>query len=364
MDFGAFLLLQSPSERSHEEIFARGVEIAQTADALGFDSVWCAEHHFSTYGYLSRPLMMAVHLASKTERIRVGSAVVVLPLHHPLVVAEDIGTADLLSGGRLDVGLGRGYQPYEFQRLGCDLSESRERFDEAVDILLLAFEGKPFGYHGKYYDFDETSVFPIPLQKPRPPIWVVGQSEESIVATVKRGFNLVSGGFGVPIERLREFRKSFDRMVTDSATKANIRVSTQRPVYVTRDESELPEIVEQARWNMRVTLSLRQGLERVEGGRAIAVPFETEPSTDELLDRYFVMGTPQQCIAKLERLQDAMGIDHFNGSFWFGDLEQAKVLRSMTLFAEEVMPHFMEKPRTNTQAEGSAERKSRSAATS
>ena len=106
MDFGTFLLLQSPSAKSSEEIFTRGVEIAQTADKLGFESIWCAEHHFSTYGYLSRPLMMAMHLANRTERIRVGSAVIVLPLHHPLVVAEEIATADLLSGGRLDVGLG------------------------------------------------------------------------------------------------------------------------------------------------------------------------------------------------------------------------------------------------------------------
>jgi luciferase family oxidoreductase group 1 len=340
MDFGTFLLLQSPSAKSHAEIFARGVGIAQAADRLGFESIWCAEHHFSTYGYLSRPLMFATHLASQTEQIRVGSAVVVLPLHHPLIVAEEIATADLLSGGRLDVGLGRGYQTYEFERLGFTLGESRERFDEAVDILLLAFQGEPFSYDGKHYNFDETMVFPVPIQKPRPPIWVVGQSQESIVAIAKRGFNLVSGGFGVSLDRLREFRQSFDAMVTDPVIKSKIRVSTQRPVYVTHDESELPAMVEQARWNMRVTLSLRQGLERIEKGRAMAVPFENEPTDQELLDRYFVMGKPETCITRLKELQEAMGIDHFNANFWFGDLEQDKVLHSMKLFAEEVMPAF------------------------
>ena len=94
-DFGTFLLLQSPRACSHKEIFDRGVGIAQAADRLGFESGWCAEHHFSTYGYLSRPLMFATHLATQTEQIRVGSAVVVLPLHHPLIVAEEIATADL-----------------------------------------------------------------------------------------------------------------------------------------------------------------------------------------------------------------------------------------------------------------------------
>lgn len=340
MDFGIFLLLQSPSARSPEEIFARGTEIAQAADRLGFDSVWCAEHHFSTYGYLSRPLMFAVQLAAKTERIRVGSAVVVLPLHHPLVVAEEIATADLLSGGRLDLGLGRGYQTYEFERLGLSLTDSRERFEEGLDILLKAFTGKPFSHEGKHFRFGETSVFPVPVQRPHPPIWIVGQSQESIIATAKRGFNLVSGGFGVSVDRLREFRRGLDAMAIDPAIKSKVRISTQRPVYVTDDASELAEVVEQARWNMRVTLSLRQGLERVDKGRAIAIPFDNEPDTQALLDSYFVMGTPKQCIAKLHELRDAMGMTHFNANFWFGDLPQEKVLRSMRRFAEEVMPAF------------------------
>ena len=338
MDFGIFLLLQSPTAKSHQEIFSRGTDLAKTADKLGFESVWCAEHHFSTYGYLSRPLMFASHLATQTEKIRVGSAVVVLPLHHPLIVAEEIATADLLSNGRLDIGLGRGYQVYEFERLGMKLEESRERFEEAVDILLLAFKGEPFSFNGKHFKFGETSIFPTPVQKPRPPIWVVGQSEESIVATAKRGFNLVSGGFGVSLERLKEFRKSFDDLLVGAEQKENIRVSTQRAVYVTKDESELPEIIEQARWNMRVTLSLRQGLERVEKGHAQAIPFDNEPSDEELIDRYFVMGTPATCIEKLSEIRDVMGLDHFNANFWFGDLEHKQVLRSMELFAKEVMP--------------------------
>ena len=127
MEFGTFLLLQSPSAESPEVVFQRGVEITQAADELGFRNMWLAEHHFSTYGYLSRPLTFALHLADKTRRIRVGTAVIVLPLHHPLVVAEEIATVDLLTGGRLDIGLRRGYQNYEFERLGARLDESRAR---------------------------------------------------------------------------------------------------------------------------------------------------------------------------------------------------------------------------------------------
>ena len=132
MNFGAFLLMPSPSVRPHAEIYARGLDIAQAAEALGYDGVWLAEHHFSNYGYLSQPLIMATHLAAKTSRIRIGTAVVVLPLHNPLMVAEQAATIDLLSEGRFDLGLGRGYQQYEFQRLGLDLKDSRGRWEEAM----------------------------------------------------------------------------------------------------------------------------------------------------------------------------------------------------------------------------------------
>src|ERR1051325_8873488 len=144
MEFGTFLLMQSPSARPSQEIYSRALEIAQAAETLGFRNVWLAEHHFSTYGYLSRPVQLATFLAARTTRLRVGTAVIVVPLHHPLVIAEEIATLDLLAGGRVDIGLGRGYQPYEFERFGLDLDSRGARWDEAIDIILESFKGKPF----------------------------------------------------------------------------------------------------------------------------------------------------------------------------------------------------------------------------
>ncbi len=340
MEFGTFLLLQTPSADAPETIYRRGVELTQAAEDLGFHNMWLAEHHFSTYGLLSRPLMYAQHLAAKTRRIRVGTAVIVVPLHHPLVIAEEIATADLLSGGRLDVGLGRGYQRYEFERLGVDLGESRTRWEEAVDVVLLALAGKPFTYEGKYYRIPETTVFPHPVQRPHPPIWVTAQSPESVATTVRRGFNLLSGGYGVSLDRLREFRRTFDALVDEHPPDAPIRVAIQRPVYVAESDADARAAAEQARWNMRVTLSLRNNYERVVEGHAIPVPAPKEPSTDEFLDTFSVIGTPDTCIRQIRRLQDAMRIDHFNGAFWFGDLPQSSILQSMERFAREVMPAF------------------------
>jgi luciferase family oxidoreductase group 1 len=340
MNFGTFLLMQSPSARSSQEIFARGVEMAQAAESLGFRNVWLAEHHFSTYGYLARPAQLATYIAAKTTRIRVGTAVIVVPLHHPLVVAEEIATLDLLAQGRVDIGLGRGYQHYEFERFGLELESGRQRWEESVDIILKAMEGKPFTYDGKLFKIPETTIFPTPLQQPRPPIWITAQSPDSVENAVRRGFNVLTGGFGVPIERMGEFRKLFDRVVAEVKPKQPLSVGVQRAVYVTHSEADARAAAEEARWNMRVTLSLRNHYERVEQGRAIPVPGPKEPDIDDLLDRYLVIGTPDTVIRQIKRVQDVVGITHFNCSFWFGDLEHPRILKSMELFAKEVMPAF------------------------
>lgn len=340
MDFGTFLLMQSPSARSSQEIFARGVELAQAAETLGFRNVWLGEHHFSTYGYLSRPAQLATYIAAKTTRLRVGTAVIVVPLHHPLIVAEEIATLDVLSDGRLDVGFGRGYQHYEFERLGLELETGRKRWDESIDIIMLALAGRPFHYDGKLFQLPETSVFPQPLQRPHPPIWTVAQSPYALEQAVKRGFNVLTGGFGVSVEMLEQFGALFRKVIDEIKPARLPAVGVQRAVYVTTNEADAREAAEQARWNMRVTLSLRNHYEQVEGGKAVAVPAPDEPGIDELLEHYLVMGTPDTVIRQIRRLRDALGITQFNCSFWIGDMEQARVLRSMELFSREVMPAF------------------------
>ncbi len=338
MDIGTFLLLQSPSARPSQEIYARGIELAQAAETLGFCSVWLAEHHFSTYGYLSRPVQLATYIAAKTTRLRVGTAVIVIPLHHPLVVAEEIATLDVVSNGRLDIGLGRGYQQYEFERFGLELEAGRSRWDESIDIIFKALEGKPFSYEGKHFKLPETSIFPQPVQKPHPPVWIVAQSPYAVEAAVRRGFNVLTGGFGVPVKQLAEYGQLFGKVVSEVKPPQQPRISVQRPVYVTDSAADARDAVEHARWNMRVTLSLRHQKERVEKGVAIPVPGQNEPGVDELLEHMLIIGTPDTCIRQVKRLREAVGITHFNCNFWFGDLDQKRVLRSMELFAKEDMP--------------------------
>ena len=164
---------------------------------------------------------------------------------------EEIATLDLLAGGRVDIGLGRGYQHYEFERLGLELDSSRARWEESVDILLKAFSGEPFTYDGKIFKIPETVIFPQPFQKPHPPIWVTAQSPESIEATVRRGFNVLTGGFGVPIERMAEFRRLFDRLVSEVKPPRTPEVGVQRAVYVTDSVADARAAAEEARSRCR-----------------------------------------------------------------------------------------------------------------
>jgi len=340
LSFGTFLLMQSPAARPAHEVYARAIEQAQASEALGFRNIWLAEHHFSTYGYLARPVQLATFIAARTTTLRVGTAVIVVPLHHPLVIAEEIATLDILAGGRVDIGLGRGYQQYEFERLGLELDSARARWDESVDIILKALSGEPFSYDGQLFKIPETTVFPQPVQKPHPPMWVTAQSTESVAATVRRGFNLLTGGYGVPIERLAEFRQHFDQLIAEQKPHRIPDVAVQKAVYVTDNEADARDAAEEARWNMRVTLSLRNKYEQVERGHAIPVPAPNEPDTQDLLDRYLVIGTPGTVIRQIRRIEDQVGISHFNCSFWFGEMDQSRVLKSMQLFASEVMPAF------------------------
>ena len=338
-------MYQSPSARSSQEVYARGVEIAQATEELGFSTIWLAEHHFSTYCYLSRPLMMALHIADRTRHLRIGTAVIVVPLYHPLVVAEEIATADQLMGGRLDVGLGRGYERYVFDRLGIRLEESWARWEEAVDIILKALSGESFSYQGRFYSFPESYIFPEPLQKPYPPIWVVGQTQrpESIVTAVRQGFGILGGGSAVSVEQLEELGQLVKQTAEEVALPTGPNLAVQRWVYVTDDEDEARQVAEQyGRWGSRVARALAKGEAKIDHGRPVVEPKENEEDIDALLGRN-VIGTPETCIKQIEHLRDRVGIQHFMCNFWFGDLPQEKVLRSMELFARKVKPKFEEK---------------------
>ena len=183
MDFGVFNLLQHRDPRATpQQIVAEALEHVQLAEELGFGRVWFAEHHFSNYSLCPSPMIMCAQAAAMTKRVRVGSAVLILPLHTPARVIAEIALVDTLSGGRLDVGVGSGYQQYEFQRLGADIQKNKLVFNEMLDMIDRGLRRPTFSYRGAHFDQPQTAINVTPVQQPRPPIWVVGQSKESIIS--------------------------------------------------------------------------------------------------------------------------------------------------------------------------------------
>ncbi|MEX2631554.1 MAG: LLM class flavin-dependent oxidoreductase [Tistlia sp.] len=338
MDIGIFLLMQSPEGAASREVYARAVRSARLAESLGFSHLWVAEHHFINYSYSSQPFVLLAHIAALTERIRLGTAIVPLPLHNPLLVAEQAAAVDLLSGGRLELGIGKGYQRFQYERLGVEKSDDHAAYEEAIDLLRRALGGRPFSFEGRRFAVPETLIYPQPLQDPVP-VWAAVNSTvaPAVEATVARGINLFSGTLE-PISKLVDMRRRYADAF--AAAPGAIRIGTQRPVYVSESEAEARVVAEEARWNARAGLSLRHEIGGVTGGRVETAPLPGEPSTDEILAEHMVVGTPEQCIRQLERILAGSGADLFNGNFCFGAMTQDQVERSMRLFAEAVMPVF------------------------
>src|SRR5438094_7282398 len=212
VQFGLFALIpRRDVRRSPSELFAETFELAGLADsAPQFDSVWLAEHHFSNYGLVPSPLPFIATLAERTRRLRLGMAVLVLPFYQPLRLAEDIALVDQLSGGRLIVGVGRGYQPYEFARFGQTLDESRLRFDEALEVLVLALSRPTFSYEGTTIRIPSASLATPPVQQPHPPIVVAASTEESLGLAARHGFGVMTTASWNPIEEIGRTRGLYD----------------------------------------------------------------------------------------------------------------------------------------------------------
>jgi alkanesulfonate monooxygenase SsuD/methylene tetrahydromethanopterin reductase-like flavin-dependent oxidoreductase (luciferase family) len=340
VQFGAFFLLGSPLMLPSEELYGQVAEWAVEAEDLGYDSLWLAEHHFSSYGYIPNPLMMAVKLAQITKRIRLGTAVLVLPFWDPLRVAEDIAMADQLTDGRLEVGVARGYQPYEFRRFGLKMDDNRERTDEALEILLRALTEDGFDYRGRYHNIPETTIFPKPRQKPRPPIWLAAHTPESFDIAARYGLKSITTNSGRPIEVLEEGWAAFLEARRAHGLDGPADFAVQQQLCLAPTDSEARAQMEHFLYAFRQVNHLRAGTQQVVKGYSQPLPVEGEPGLDEIFEKRTLSGSPATVRSKLDAYQQVCGITALNCTFQLGAMAPETVSRSMRLFAEEVMPHF------------------------
>src|SRR2546427_743381 len=204
MKFSTQNLLSIREWQTHAEVYRNALEECRLADELGFDVVWLAEHHFSPYGICPSLAPFAGAVAAATPRVRIGTAVVIAPFEHPLRIAEEWAEIDILSGGRLEFGLGRGYQPSEFRGLGVSMEATRERFDESLEIVRLAWTTERLTFAGKHYRVDDVRVLPKPVQKPYPPLWMAAVSPDTYTLAARRGLKILTSPSFTPFDVLRK----------------------------------------------------------------------------------------------------------------------------------------------------------------
>ena len=305
------------------------VDFAVEADRLGYRSAFVVEHHFSGWTQVSATLELLTWVAARTERLRVGTAVMVLPWHNPVLLAEQAATLDLLSRGRLDLGIGKGYRHNEFRGFCVPPEEADARFDEALDVLLRSWRStEPFSHAGRFYHFEQVQVEPPPAQKPHPPIWMAAGSAASIRKVASRGFNLLLDQFAPPAllaSRIAQYKaeveargEPFDPM----------KVAVARDVYVARDAHEKAAALERNARARRRTIEVARAPGQRGGSHVLQYADALEGNEESAL-----YGSAEEIVAKLQALR-AAGVHYVLASM--GGMSRESLRR----FAREVAPHF------------------------
>jgi alkanesulfonate monooxygenase SsuD/methylene tetrahydromethanopterin reductase-like flavin-dependent oxidoreductase (luciferase family) len=308
------------------------------AEAIGFDVAWFAEHHFTNYSLSPSPLMMAAHFAAMFKTIKVGAAVVVLPLYHPMRVAQEIALVDQLSGGRLVLGVGSGYQPYEFDRLGADVSRKTDIFLEYWEVVSRALLTGETEFRGEFITLPH-SVFTLrPVQKPLPPLYVTSIDPRVLKALAPLGAIpfITAGWKGSPA--LPAMAANV-REVWGKAGLADrpMPLAIQQYVHVTDSRAEALEAAERARFVARMVAALRVSDLDLAGSHLEAPPLAGEPGLEVFRDN-LIIGDAHHVAERLVAEIRAFSPVHYNGFFQFGDMPVRRALRSLERFGAEVIP--------------------------
>ncbi len=336
MQFGLFYEWPNPTLRPWKTLFEEGVEQIQYSEAVGFDYCLIAEHHFTNYGNSPAPLLQALYIGQRTRRLKIGTAAVILPVWQPLRLAEEVAVLDNLIDGRFLCGVGRGYQPYEMAGFGRNVADSRQRFQETLEVLLKAWtQEESFTYDGEYVKITSpVTVFPKPLQKPYPPLLLMGTSLDSMrVAAQLDMLPFSSGMMGTD-----GIRAQFGALVHAHAglgkALSDLHLGLQCMTHVAPTDEEASEALRYVRWQTRA----QRGLNRQEvlNGRVEASPYPNELDDKSLLDRLF-FGSPETVIAKFKHAA-RVGVTHSSNWMMFGGIEHEKLMRSIRLMGEEVIP--------------------------
>ena len=337
MKFGLFGGAKSSGGGSPDsQSYGKFVDYVLYAEELGYESLFVVEHHFTGNSQVSASLGLLSYLAGRTRRMRLGTAVVVLPWHNPVLLAEQVATLDLLSGGRFDFGVGKGYRDGEFDGFCIPKAEATERFEECMAILRKAWESEGrFSHRGKHWNFRNIVVEPRPVQKPHPPFWLGAGSPEAIRRAGRQGYNLLLdqiASIELTVERVAIYR---DELEKNGILFSGMRIGVTRGVQVVATEAERAAAFAQRRKTLAAigTLARGPGAERYKNVSSFA-------DADLAAENAALIGTPEQIIAQLRQLERG-GVEYVLL------VDSSGNKNTLRIFADEVMPQFCVAERTS-----------------
>jgi probable F420-dependent oxidoreductase len=333
MKFGMYSSIANPPRGEHvdrciDEVIAE----AQLAEESGFDACFFGEHHQDQDGFLPSPLIVATAVAAQTRRLKVGTSVILLPLHHPVHLAEDVITLDLVSKGRVILGVGIGYQALDFQAFGVPMEHRVTLFEEGVEIIRQCWSGEPFSFHGTHYRLDNLRIRPRPFQTPTPPLWIGA----SVPAAARRAGRLGDAFVATPSVDLEGTMR-----LIDAYRQAALQVGRPAQVVLMRDAWAAETRAEAAAvYGPEVMTAYRYYWQnRLAEFRNIGP--ELEFTLENLAPNRLILGDPATCVREFHRWHQATGVDYFLLRLRHahsGGPAHTKIMQALKLFGERVLP--------------------------
>ena len=333
MKFGLFggAVIKSNADSGDSLGYRPFMDVVSKAEELGFESMSLVEHHFGGDGQISSSLSLLSHLTAITSKLRLGTAVTVLPWHNPVLLAEQVATIDVLSGGRVDFGVGKGYRKNEYKGFNIPQDEALARYLESIEIIKKAWTSRErFSFKGKFWSFEDIIVEPSPVQVPHPPLWSAAGSDESIRDVAKAGFKVLFDHFATferTQQRLDAWREACNKI---GRTFDPNEVCLARGLTITTSDKEYEEAIE--RREVRVTKMIERfgSLPGIENKRPNSYS-DKGPEMDESA----LIGDPDTIVLRIKTLEK-MGFEYLN-------ILLPDDSKSLNLFANEVMPEFTTK---------------------
>ncbi|WBX87775.1 LLM class flavin-dependent oxidoreductase [Achromobacter mucicolens] len=341
MEFGVFILAQQRGyHQSSAQVINNSIEQTVAAEQAGFNTAWYAEHHFNNYSLSPSPLMTVAHAAAKTRRIRLGTAVCILPLYHPARFLAEVGFVDTVSNGRLDLGVGSGYQQFEFERFGVQIEESGAIFNEFLDVIPKGLTQKIFEHDGKFLKIPPSSIAVRCVQDPMPPLWITSGNPVTLGRGVRENHNLFVTALLKGNDAIAELRGRLEKVAEDNGKDLDrdVKFGFLRCGYASDNKAEIDAYLDCARFQRRISESLKFRRAQSDDGYMVKeVPSETDP-TFEQLRKNLPVGSVNQVIDKMLEEISILRPKHIALQTQLGDFDQKTMLKQIELWGDKIIP--------------------------